>query len=568
MNAKATALSRDLIKVAAPGEPDDAPAESAAPVVEALPEARIGRLVSISGAQAVALLEDFQGEEAAEALAKLQMGSLVRIPAPSSIVFGMISGLSIPIPARDSSEREMKIIELELVGECLFLADGSLSKVRRGLSAFPPLGADIFAASPEDLRYVYVRDGVSVGRVGAIHQDRRLPAQISVDDLLGKHFAVVGATGAGKSCAVTLILRAILERHPNGHIMLLDPHNEYPRAFGDRANVIDVRSLQLPYWMFNLEEIREVLANTGARIGTTESALLNEFITAAKRQFLGPAAEGHYITADTPSPYRMNQVVDYIIEIMGRLDKPDDLAPYEELKAAIGALQHDVRFGFMFERGIATRDSMATVISRLFRVPVAGKPLTILDLSAVPSEILNVVVSVLCRTAFEFGMWSEGRVPVLLVCEEAHLYAPENVGAGFEPTKRALSRIAKEGRKYGLSLCVASQRPAELSASMLSQCSTIFAMRLTHQKDQDWVRAALSDGALGLLEALPSLANAEAIAVGEGISLPMRLVFDLLPPDQRPRSATAVFSSAWQNEVTDGEAFLQEVIGRWRRQRH
>ena len=131
-----------------------------------------------------------------------------------------------------------------------------------------------------------------------------------------------------------------------------------------------------------------------------------------------------------------------------------------------------------------------------------------------------------------------------------------------------LSRIAKEGRKYGLSLRHRDQRPAELSATMLSQCSTIFAMRLTHENDQQWVRSSLSDGIVGLLEALGTLGTAEAIAVGEGIAMPMRLVFDTLPPDERPRSATATFSTAWKTDNADDREKLQGVVDQWRRQRH
>jgi hypothetical protein len=140
----------------------------------------------------------------------------------------------------------------------------------------------------------------------------------------------------------------------------------------------------------------------------------------------------------------------------------------------------------MFGSGITVRDNMASILSRILRLPVDGKPVTILDLSAVPSEILNVTVSVLCRLLFDFAVWSDGAIPILLVCEEAHRYAPEDDKAGFGPAKRALSRIAKEGRKYGLSLCVATQRPAELAAGMLSQCNTIFTMRLSTSAIRNW----------------------------------------------------------------------------------
>ncbi|MGH6961943.1 MAG: ATP-binding protein, partial [Dongiaceae bacterium] len=507
--------------------------------------------VSVSGSQAVVLMEDGVDSLDAGGELLLQLGSVIKMPAGSDIVFGLISALSIPIPARDPKDGEMKIMEVELLGESRRAADGSLAAFRRGLSSVPGLGAPIFAVTPDELRMIYVRPSLSTARIGAIHQDRSLPALIGVNDLLGKHFAVIGATGSGKSCAVTLILHAILDKHPNGHVLLLDPHNEYATAFGDTAEVIGPTDLQLPFWLFNFEEFCEVLVNAGARIGNQEGALLNELIPVAKRQFLGTAAQGRLITADTPSPYRMTLIAEQLEEVMGRLDKPESLAPYHALKGALNLLMNDVRFSFMFRGGIAVRDTMAPILSRLLRLPVAGKPITILDLSAIPSEILNVVVSVLCRLVFDFAMWSEGAVPILMVCEEAHRYAPEDPRTAFEPAKRALSRIAKEGRKYGLSLCVATQRPAELAAGMLSQCNTIFAMRLTHQKDQDLVRAAMTDAAFGLLEALSSLGNAEAIAVGEGIAIPMRLVFDELPPERRPKSTATTFTDAWKDDRTD-----------------
>ena len=527
---------------------------------------RIGRVVSVSGSQAVVLMEESVDNKAVIP-AGLMMGVIVKIPLPQTVVYGLVCGLSVPIPATEPGAPEMKIMEIELIGESVRDDDNSLSPFRRGVSMSPPLTSAVFTTSQGDLRLVYLRPGMATARIGSLHQERRIPALIGLDDLLGKHFAVVGATGSGKSCSVTVILKAILEHHPNAHMILLDPHNEYAHAFSDRAEVIGSSSLQLPYWLFNFEEICEVLAQAGAKLDLAESALFGEYIANAKRQFLGSGAEGRFITADTPSPYRITLVTQYIDETMGRLEKPESLGPYHRLKAAINLITTDSRFSFMFGTGIAVRDNMAAILSRILRLPVDGKPVTILDLSGVPSEILNAVVSVLCRLLFDFAVWSDGAIPVLLVCEEAHRYAPEDDNAGFGPTKRSLSRIAKEGRKYGLSLCVATQRPAELAAGMLSQCNTIFTMRLSHQRDQELVRAALSDAAIGLLEALPTLGNAEAIAVGQGIAVPMRMIFTELPAEQRPKSASATFSAAWKNDIANGEDFVQEVVDRWRRVR-
>lgn len=271
------------------------------------------------------------------------------------------------------------------------------------------------------------------------------------------------------------------------------------------------------------------------------------------------------MTIDTPIPYRIGDVMRMLNKASGRLDKADDTKPYLRLKARLNALQADSRYAFMFP-GLTVRDTMVQILSRLFRIPSAGKPVTIIDLSSIPAEVLNVVVSVLCRMTFDFALWSDRAYPILLVCEEAHRYCPVDATRGFEPTKKALSRIAKEGRKYGVSLCLVSQRPSELAVGVLSQCNTIFALRMSHQSDQQYVRSALSESAAGLFEFLPSLRNAEAIAIGEGVAVPVRICFDELAEDVRPISGTARFSTAWAQEVKNTD-LLAAVVERWRTQR-
>jgi hypothetical protein len=208
---------------------------------------------------------------------------------------------------------------------------------------------------------------------------------------------------------------------------------------------------------------------------------------------------------------------------------------------------------------------MAQVLSRIFRVPVNGKPIAILELSGLPSEIINVVVSVLARLAFDFGVWSGGRIPITFVCEEAHRYVPFDKTLGFEPTKRAISRIAKEGRKYGVSLCIVTQRPAELDPTILSQCNTIFSLRLTNERDQEILKAGISDAAKSLLEFMTTMGTGEAITFGEGVALPTRIKFDMLPPEAQPKSHTASFTENWAKDLPD-QSFLHEVVNRWRQQ--
>jgi hypothetical protein len=180
--------------------------------------------------------------------------------------------------------------------------------------------------------------------------------------------------------------------------------------------------------------------------------------------------------------------------------------------------------------------------------------------------VVQVVVSVISRLAFEFGLWSQGAAPIALICEDAHRYAPANPHEGFGPTRRSLIRIAKEGRKVGVSLWVASQRPTELDPTVLSQCNTIFAMRLANQADQEALRAALPDASTSLLSCLPSLGLGEAVAIGEGVSMPTRMRFDALPPDAVPNSKTASFSDGWSVEMEDA-SFLDRIVEQWRAQR-
>jgi len=174
-----------------------------------------------------------------------------------------------------------------------------------------------------------------------------------------------------------------------------------------------------------------------------------------------------------------------------------------------------------------------------------------------------VVVSVISRLAFELAMWSNRAIPLLLVCEEAHRYIPNDSAKGFAGTRRAISKIAKEGRKYGVSLAIISQRPSELDISTLSQCSTIFSMRLSNERDQNFMRAAIPDGVGGLLKFLPSLGTAEAMVFGESVKIPMRILLNTLEEKRRPYSSSAPFTDLWSSGEVSSK-FMEQVFHNWR----
>ncbi|MGN6117250.1 MAG: ATP-binding protein, partial [Nitrobacter sp.] len=203
------------------------------------------------------------------------------------------------------------------------------------------------------------------------------------------------------------------------------------------------------------------------------------------------------------------------------------------------------------------------VISLLFRLPANGRPMTIMQLAGFPAEVVDSVVSVLCRMAFDFGLWSDGVSPLLFVCEEAHRYASADRNIGFGPTRKAISRIAKEGRKYGVYLGLVTQRPAELDATIISQCNTLFTMRLANDRDQALLRSAVSDAAANLLSFVPSLGTREVLAFGEGVALPTRLRFKEVPAHQLPRSEAAISTVPSANSGHDMH-FVGAVLERWR----
>ena len=342
-------------------------------------------------------------------------------------------------------------------------------------------------ASKAELEIAFCGDTERSVRVGCIRQDRSIPAMVRVDDLLGKHFAILGTTGTGKSCTTALILRSILEKNPAAHIVLLDPHNEYATAFGEWAEVISPRNMQLPFWLLNFEEIIEVLIGDPER--KAEIEILQELIPIAKSRYsTGRNAENNKIrrgvldtgryTVDTPVPYRISDLTGLIDERMGKLEnkkRSRTLPPAQE--AASTTISQDGRYGFMFG-SLTVYDGMTQVLGRIFRVPVNNKPITILELTGLPTEIVNVVVSVLCRMTFDFALWSEGQVPVTLVCEEAHRYVPANVVARLR-TVQARHRQDRQGgpqvRRLAVHRHAASgrnrSRPSCLSATPCSRCA-------------------------------------------------------------------------------------------------
>src|SRR5689334_17861447 len=323
---------------------------------------RIGRVIAVSASQAVALLERCDDSDGTDRPWPVEMGALVKMHTRVSTVYGMVSGLRVPLPNLSPSDQELKVIELELAGETLREENGDQGAFRRGVSAHPALDEPVYLASPADLALVYARPSVATARIGTLHQDSAVPAYILTNELFGKHFSVVGTTGSGKSCVVAAILGAVIERNPHAHVMLIDPHSEYAAAFGDKGMVLSPgEGLYLPYWLFNFEEIVEIVL--GSDYQPEQSKILGDAILAAKQSYFAKSGLNKTGTVDTPVPYRISEVLRHLDVAMGALDRPENVGAYQGLQQRLQALQADARYAFVFAQRLTVRDELSAIIS-------------------------------------------------------------------------------------------------------------------------------------------------------------------------------------------------------------
>src|SRR3954451_21769912 len=457
----------------------------------------------------------------------------------------------------------------ELVAHVDFLGEGGRDSAgrmfifRRGVTRYPIPGAEILPVSTEDLRSVFAATDEPHIEIGTVYPTDDIRGALYVDPMLSKHFAVLGSTGTGKSTSVALILHRISQLSPEGHIVMIDPHGEYSAAFKGCGELFNVDNLQLPYWLMNFEEHCEVLLTTHDAERQRDADILAKCLLAARTKGKDMSQFGK-VTVDSPIPYLLADLNTILVNEMGKLERAGDTLPYQRLKTKLDELRADPRYTFMFS-GMLVSDTMPSLIAKLFRLPSDGKPISIVDVSGVPSEVTSVVVSVLARMVFDYAIWSrtEAHRPLLLVCEEAHRYVPKDESASGQAVRKIVERIAKEGRKYGVSLGLITQRPSDLAEGVLSQCGTIIAMRLNNDRDQACVSAVMPEGARGFLDAIPALRNRECIVCGEGVAIPLRVRFDDLEPEKRPASSDPSFARLWR-ETGDEEGIIQRTLKRWR----
>ncbi len=554
-----TPITQQTARHVPPQAPLQAPANSPAPVQHTpaqqahpapvqerrardQPENRLlGHVIAVDGGYATLVASAIN--PSADSTGFWTIGRLISISVGNSRIVGLVYKIETAQDTWSQKSHNAMKVQIELVGEISQSPQGQLS-FSRGINVYPPLGSIAHNIRAGDLAVIHNPIDRQTAIIGSLSQDESIPAVVCIDDMIKRHFAIVGSTGTGKSTTVSLLMRKIIEARPNLRILILDPHNEYASAFKDESVTISTDTLELPFWLFQQEEFCEVVFRD--RDGVEEEIdCLRDLIPQAKQRFakkiqqpsslLKSSGPNQTITADTPVPYRMSDLLALMEEEIGCLDAAHNRLVLKSLKNRLESLIADPRYRFMFSQR-TVEDNMEKVIANIFRVPINNRPITTFQLTGIPSEVVNSVVAVLSRMAFDLAVWSKGKCEVLVMCEEAHRYVPHDHRQGFGPTRRALARIAKEGRKYGAYLGIVTQRPGELDPTILSQCSTVFAMRLSNDGDQDIIRSAIPDSSASTMSFLSSIGNREAIAFGEGIATPMRMKFSTLPTQHIPGS--------------------------------
>lgn len=490
-----------------------------------------------------------------------QIGTYVLIPIGKLLVVAIVSELG----KRDISENgkmsQRFVMEVNLVGTV------KAGRYERGVSALPPVDSPVYLAEDSDLVAVfstYQKYGFSIGALSLFEKER---AFLDPNKFFGKHIAVVGSSGSGKSCTVASILQKVAS-FPETNLIILDIHNEYRNAFPNLCHHIDIAQFELPFWLMNFEEIREMFIDERDDHASSQITVLKDLIIASKRSKNPEMAD--FITIDTPLYFDFQEIrakmqfYDTEKITMGSSGTKEGpfYGKFTRFLVRLDSKVNDIRYAFMFKPKFYTNSgTMKDFLAKIFGTDTSAK-VTIMDLSGVPFDVVNTIVSLLARVAFDFNFWNANRreFPILLVFEEAHNYLPSQGEA--KAARRTVERIAKEGRKYGVSCMIVSQRPAEISETILSQCSNFVILRLTNPVDQNYVRRLVPDTFAGLVDTLPSLRQGETLVVGDAIPMPMRVQIDY--PNPEPDSSDIRFFDKWKQ--VEAKTEISQVVQRWWKQ--
>lgn len=552
----------------------------------------IGKIIEVDGSRIIAELDpkltELSRVYAGETYPIGQFGSIIRIHFGRRLIYALVGRLRMKseyeaeLGLAPHSSSDERIVEADLFGEGEWTLDATTSPPKwelefdRGVATYPLPQQTVYLTPKSELRSIYGHTKGSVIRLGEHVGAGGAPCYADMNELLGKHTAVLGSTGAGKSGTVAAIIHSILEKGSvSGYatwkprIVILDPHNEYGAAFPAHSKLsTDDGTLSLPYWLLNFQETVALLIGKTEFVATSQANIIKKVLLEARiegAQALG-LQEGA-ITIDSPVPYKLTSLRAKIEAEKNTLT-PSKQDSHNSILQKLDVLMSDARVSFlMTDWHGGAQDPFPAIVAQLIGDEFQPR---VIDLSGVPNEVAGVSSAVIARTLFNLKVWqtSEERAvdPVLLVCEEAHRYVPNRGEAQYEAAQEAIRRIAKEGRKYGVGLLLVSQRPSEVEATVLSQCNSWVVLRITNDADREHVKAILPDSMAGLTKMLSGLRRQEAIFVGQAAMLPSRIMIRDLLPEQLPKSNDIDFDKGWQSTAMS-EDQLKVVANRWRYQK-
>ena len=538
----------------------------------------IGHLVESSGSECVAqLISEEEGYVPSVTIGEEEIrigmvGSYLMVRQAGTYVLVIVESMWQEVG--DDGEM-VRMLRLNPLGE--ITAKGGFE---RGVAHYPTTGAELHIVTAPTLEILFSKYAAANFNVGKLSASESVNVYIDPDAFFGRHAAILGQSGSGKSWTVTSFIQSTLKAMPNAHVIILDLHGEYgskdwdpdtrPPFPEDKVNCIKASDLEIPYWLLTYEELIELLIDFDDPNASVQIAFLRGALLELKREANQHLDLGH-ITVDSPIFFSLDDLLKrfkYANETTADFGKSKTAltGKFDQLLVKLQSRLNDTRYDFLLKPKKRTSSESLPGLMRDF-VGLGEKraKITVLDISSVPFDVHPTVTSQIGRLAFEFNYWNPRcrEFPLFVIAEEAHADIPRDHVGGHQGTRRSFERIAKAGRKYAVGLCVVSQRPNELSETVLAQCSSWVCLRISNPDDQEYVRALVPDSARGILEALTSLAQGEAIAAGEAVPMPVR--FRVTMPAPPPNAQSIEYAKMWKSgpEETD----VEHIVDCWRKQR-
>lgn len=503
------------------------------------------------------------------------LGSYVTVRQASISVLAIVSKMREEFHFDASGNRRSeRYISLISVGEIVDNID-----FLRGVRRYPTVGAKVFAVGIDELSHIFSRFRSYKFFVGELSSHKGYPVGIDPQAFYSRHFAILGQSGAGKSWAVTSLIQRSLNAMPKCHIILLDLHGEYywKNNMGviespfpeETVNCIDAQTMEIPYWLMSYAELVDLFIDRADKGASTQMSFMSEVMLHLKRKEAKRIGLSN-VSIDTPIYFSLAEL---FMQFKAVNEEKKDFGKvqgvlfgqFDEFMVRMQSRLNDVRYDFLLKpKKHKHSESMSDLLSEFVGLGEKKGNITIVDLSGVPSDVRPAVAAQVGRLAYEFNYWNPKRreFPITLICEEAHVYIPREKGGRFEGSKKMMERIAKEGRKYGVSIGVVSQRPTELSETMLAQCSSFVCLRTTSPEDQQYIKGLIPESESDLADTLSSLGRGEALILGEAAPLPTRV--QIYKPDPEPKSNDVDYFTGWS--VGSDDVDVQEIVGLWRTQ--